>query len=184
MDGSCELTCTVYSWERREKGAGPLWEGIRWRQSRSFLKQVSVVLEMVMALQGTLHIPELIYCIQSRRKSCFPYFQISTGFHARHRARKCGFGNLQSSLAADIQLIPWGLSGKESACNSGNTGLIPGFGSFPEGGNGNPLQYSCLRNPMRNPQSSPVGYSPWGWKELDMAEHACMHAQKSSPEKN
>ena len=30
----------------------------------------------------------------------------------------------------------------------GDTGLIPGWGRFPEGGNGNPLQDSCLENPM------------------------------------
>ena len=30
----------------------------------------------------------------------------------------------------------------------GDSGLIPGSGRFPGGGNGNPLQYSCLRNPM------------------------------------
>ena len=37
---------------------------------------------------------------------------------------------------------------KESACNAGYLALIPGWGSSPEEGNGNPLQYSCLENPM------------------------------------
>ena len=37
---------------------------------------------------------------------------------------------------------------KESACNAGNLGLIPGSGRSPRKGNGNPLQYSCLENPM------------------------------------
>ena len=36
----------------------------------------------------------------------------------------------------------------ESACNVGATGSIPGSGSSAGGGNGNPLQYSCLENPM------------------------------------
>ena len=36
---------------------------------------------------------------------------------------------------------------KESTCNAGDMGLIPGSGS-PGEGNGNPLQYSCLQNPM------------------------------------
>ena len=40
------------------------------------------------------------------------------------------------------------LSGKESACNRGDTGFIPGSGRFPGEGNGNPFQYSCLENPM------------------------------------
>ena len=38
--------------------------------------------------------------------------------------------------------------GKESACNAGDLDLIPGLGRFPREGNGNPLQYSCLENPM------------------------------------
>ena len=43
--------------------------------------------------------------------------------------------------------LPWQLSGKESACNAGDTGSIPGSGRSPGEGNGNPLQYSCLENP-------------------------------------
>ena len=40
------------------------------------------------------------------------------------------------------------LSGKESTCNVGDMGWIPGLGRSPGGGNGDPLQYSCLKNPM------------------------------------
>ena len=41
-----------------------------------------------------------------------------------------------------------GSDGKESACNMGDPGLIPELGRFPGGGNGNPLQYSSLENPI------------------------------------
>ena len=41
-----------------------------------------------------------------------------------------------------------GLDSKESACNMGNPGSIPGLGRSPGKGIGNPLQYSCLENPM------------------------------------
>ena len=41
-----------------------------------------------------------------------------------------------------------GSSGKESACSVGDPGSIPGSGRSPGGGNGTPLQYSCLENPM------------------------------------
>ena len=34
------------------------------------------------------------------------------------------------------------------ACDTGDTGSVPGLGRSPEGGHGNPLQYSCLDNPM------------------------------------
>ena len=44
--------------------------------------------------------------------------------------------------------FPGGSDGKESACNAGDLGLITGLGSFPGGGHGNPLQYSCLENLM------------------------------------
>ena len=44
--------------------------------------------------------------------------------------------------------IPGGSEGKASACNAGDLGLIPGLGRSPGEGNGNPLQYSCLENPM------------------------------------
>ena len=43
---------------------------------------------------------------------------------------------------------PGGSDNKESACNVGYTGLIPGLGRSPGEGNGNPLQYSFLENPM------------------------------------
>ena len=43
---------------------------------------------------------------------------------------------------------PRWLMGKESDCNAGDAGSIPGSGGFPGEGNGNPFQYSCLENPM------------------------------------
>ena len=47
--------------------------------------------------------------------------------------------------------LPWQLSSKASICNArdaGDWGLIPGWEGSPGGGHGNPLQYSCLENPM------------------------------------
>ena len=44
--------------------------------------------------------------------------------------------------------LPCSPNGKESACNSGDPDLIPGLGRSSGEGNGNPLQYSCLQNPM------------------------------------
>ena len=43
--------------------------------------------------------------------------------------------------------FPSGPVSKESACNSGDSGSIPGSGRSPGEGNGNPLQYSCLEIP-------------------------------------
>ena len=44
--------------------------------------------------------------------------------------------------------FPAGSDGKESVCNVGDLALISRLGRFPEGRHGNPLQYSCLENPM------------------------------------
>jgi len=44
--------------------------------------------------------------------------------------------------------LPAGSAGKESACNVGDLGLIPGLGRAPGEGNGYPLQYSGLENSM------------------------------------
>ena len=44
--------------------------------------------------------------------------------------------------------FPGGSEGKASAYNAGDLGSIPGLGRSPGEGNGNPLQYSCLKNPM------------------------------------
>ena len=43
--------------------------------------------------------------------------------------------------------FPGGSYDKESSCNAGDSGSIPGLGGSPGEGNGNPLQYSCLENP-------------------------------------
>ena len=49
---------------------------------------------------------------------------------------------------SDVLGFPGGSDGKESACNAGDLGSIPGLGRSPGEGNGNPLQYPCLENPM------------------------------------
>ena len=63
--------------------------------------------------------------------------------------------------------IPQCLSSKESICNTGDAGLIPGSRRSPGGGHSNLLQYSCLENPWTE---KPGGYSPWVWEESDMTE--------------
>ena len=64
--------------------------------------------------------------------------------------------------------FPGASDGEESTHKAGDLGLIPGLGRTPGGGQGNPLQYSCLEKP--HGQRRLVGYSPWGRKELDTTE--------------
>ena len=61
-----------------------------------------------------------------------------------------------------------GSDGKASAYNAGDPGSIPGSGRSPGEGNGNPLQYSCLENPVD-------GGSPWGRKESNTTEQLYFH---------
>ena len=60
--------------------------------------------------------------------------------------------------------FPGGTGCKESACNVGDLGSIPGLGKSSGEGNGNLLQYSGLENSMD------CIVSPWGHKELDRIE--------------
>ena len=58
------------------------------------------------------------------------------------------FGSFFKIMILNILDFPGGSDRKVSAYNAGDLGSIPGSGRFPGEGNGNPLQYSCLENPM------------------------------------
>ena len=64
-------------------------------------------------------------------------------------------------LVSLLLSFPGGLTGKESSCNAGDLGSIPGFGWSHGEGNSYPLQYSRLENSM---------YNPWGRKKSDTTE--------------
>ena len=74
---------------------------------------------------------------------------------------------LQNILIGTCPGFPHSSVGKESVCNAGDLGLIPGLGRSPEEGNGNPLQYSCLENPMDRGAWKAIVHE--GHKEMDMA---------------
>ena len=76
-------------------------------------------------------------------------------------------------LSNSTVTIPCSSDGKKSSCNEEDLGLIPGLGRSPGGGHGNPLQYSCLKNP--HGQRSLAGYSSWGGQELDTTEWLSTH---------
>ena len=77
-------------------------------------------------------------------------------------------GRKSKSKGVYMYGFPGGSVGKESTCNVGDLGLIPGLGRSPGGGHGNSLQYSCLENP--HGQRILVGYNAWGHKEMDTTE--------------
>ena len=71
---------------------------------------------------------------------------------------KCLFSNCLSSLG-----FPGGSDGKESACNTGDLALNPGWRRSSGEGNGNPLQYSCLENYM---DKEPGGLQSTEWQRV------------------
>ena len=109
---------------------------------------------------------------------CFTLLKIDTSFwimcscsrenHLHQDTQHNNEGLTQIKKAILFMSFPGGSDGKKSVCNVGYLGLIPGSGRSPVEGHGNPLQYSCLENPMD--QGAWVGYSPWGRKELDTTE--------------
>ena len=101
--------------------------------------------------------------IQKDELPCFPYIKSQLFMNCVHSTVSKGF--------------PDGSDSKEFACNSGVVGLIQGSGRSPGGGNGYPLQYSCLENSM---ERSLAGYSAWGCKESDTTETLlCFYCFKS-----
>ena len=84
-------------------------------------------------------------------------------------------GEALVKLSRGLQFMgfPGGAVVKNPPANAGNIGLIPGSERFPGGGNGNPLQYSCLQNPMdRGVWRAPVH----GVTELDTTGWLSAHA--------
>ena len=72
--------------------------------------------------------------------------------------------------------LPRWLSGKETACSAGDTGLIPVSGRAPGRGNGNPLQYSfCLKNPMDKEAWQATVYRV-AKSEAQLCDYARMHS--------
>ena len=123
--------------------------------------------------------------------------EMGWGTHLAQLVKKifllCG----RSGLNPQIGKIPWrkvqqptpvfmgfpgGSDGKESTCNVGGMGSIPGLGRSPGGGHGTPLQCSCLENPHE--QRNLLGYSPCNHRESDMTERQTKHntAQHSFPQ--
>ena len=81
--------------------------------------------------------------------------------------------HLYHTICTVHKSFPGGSDGKESTCDVGDLGLIPGSERSRGEGNGTPLQCSCLENP-HGPRSL-VGCSPWGRKESDTTEQQAKH---------
>ena len=87
---------------------------------------------------------------------------------------------LRFSRSPRGQGFPGGSVGKESACNVGDLGLIPGLGRSPGGGHGKPVLNSYLQNP--HGQRSLLSCSPWGRRESDTTEWLSTHRRGQEAE--
>ena len=77
------------------------------------------------------------------------YIYIFSQFYSSLNERTCLVPVILSCLELDVTLhFPCGSDGKTSVYNAGDPGLSPGLGRSAGEGNGNPLQYYCLENPM------------------------------------
>ena len=94
-----------------------------------------------------------------------------------YQLRDYGQVNLSDSIYCSVgmsqRMLPWSLSSKESACNAGDTGSIPGSGRSPGVRNGNPTPV-FLPGKFHG-QRSLMGYSPWDHKAPDVTEHHHHH---------
>ena len=82
------------------------------------------------------------------------------------RSRICKESDMTNQLSLSLHKnFPGGSDGKVSVYNVGDLGSIPGLGRIPGEGNGNPLQYCRLENPMNG-----RAWCPWGHKESDTTE--------------
>ena len=93
------------------------------------------------------------FSFQSQRKTMTRNVQTTTQLHSSHTLAKwCSKFSKQgfnSKLTENFQMdLPHSSVGKESACSAEDLDSIPGLGRTPGEGNVNPLQYSCLDNPM------------------------------------
>ena len=87
------------------------------------------------------------WCTQHIIKEFSQYWCISDDVHGCMHAWTWALPSVDAPLSY-LPIFPGGSDGKASACSAGDQSLISGLGWSPEG-NGNPLQYSCLENPMR-----------------------------------
>ena len=126
-----------------------LWCALYWalnreRQIRHHLaKEWTFSLTLYQKL-SLVKFKELFY--HERMKiTCFPMKSVSHLASLQEQIRRQG---LCTNLACLINRYLCCSAGKESVCNAGDLGSIPGSGRSPEEGSGSPLQYSYLENPM------------------------------------
>ena len=100
-------------------------------------------------------------------------------WHGQHKFYICWMSSQWASQVAQWQKKKKKKNPPANVRDMGDIGSIPGLRRSPGGGNSNPLQYSCLDNPM---DRGACGLqSPWGCKESDTSEPVSMRAKSVPP---
>ena len=99
--------------------------------------------------------PGLVPGVESRIDPGYPFIQKCGGCCGDGEGRSQGRKSELLSILGEVGMLsanpggfPSGSDGKESACNAGDMDSIPVLGKYPGEGHGNPLQCSCLENPV------------------------------------
>ena len=117
----------------------PLWAAHSW---------LPTILHRTGLMKYALHRFSLLFLLsEAFQEICF-FIYLTSLISRNHVTRFHGGKRTYLGLVSVEEGFPAGSDEKQSACNVGGLGSIPGSGRSPGGGCGNPLQYSCLENPM------------------------------------
>ena len=117
----------------------PLWAAHSW---------LPTILHRTELMKYALHRFSLLFLLsEAFQEICF-FIYLTSLISRNHVTRFHGGKRTYLGLVSVEEGFPAGSDEKQSACNVGGLGSIPGSGRSPGGGCGNPLQYSCLENPM------------------------------------
>ena len=133
---------------------------IPWTAARqaSLSFTISLSLLKLMSIESVMPSNHLVLCHPLLLPSIFPSIRVFYNELSWNKRR--GYSPESISITYKIfsvglnrihqlpAIVPDGSDGKASAYNAGDPGSIPGLGRSPGEGNGNPLRYSCLENPM------------------------------------
>ena len=124
-------------------GSQKSWTGLKWLSNLEADASSSYQLPSTPA-------PSSFTVLREKAAQFLPNLSLWDGEVSTQNFKDIYFSFFWKKNFKDIYLgfFPGGSVGKESACSAGDLGSIPGSGRFPGEGNGNQLQYSCLKNPV------------------------------------
>ena len=118
-----------------------------WMAGKSFFLGPWTLWWTLAAPSGLLSLPVTAFVFHKNTQLVIPQPSHPTSYPYKLELYFCLFQPNLVRLPVN-KGFPGGSFGKESAYNAGDAGSTPGSGRYPREGNGNPLQYSCLENPM------------------------------------